>query len=91
VNVLNFKNVPPIVFPAFLTLEKNGKNVPPIVFPAFLTLKKIGPTSLTPPENGASALSGQNSANTSLEKWGSRVEEPSNFHLQEYLGSCFRV
>ena len=27
---------------------------------------------------------GENGANISLEKWGSRVEEPSKFHLQEY-------
>ena len=26
----------------------------------------------------------ENIANISVEKWGSRVEEPSKFHLQEY-------
>ena len=26
----------------------------------------------------------ENGANIPLEKWGSRVEEPSKFHLQEY-------
>ena len=63
----------------FLVNVPNFKNVPPTIFPAFLKSKKIGPRI------ELAHFRAENGANISLEKWGSRVEEPSKIHLQEYL------
>ena len=63
-----------------------NKNVPPTVVPAFLLSKKNRPQIAYPPRRMELAhFRCENDSNISLEKWGSRVEEPSEFHLQEYL------
>jgi len=47
--------------------------------------KKTAPDRLPPRRMELAHFRAENGANISLEKWGSRVEEPSKFHLQEYF------
>ena len=71
--------------PFFENVLRN-KNVPPSVFPAFLKSKTKSAPDRSPPRRMELAhFRSENGANISLEKWGSRVEEPSKFHLQEYF------
>ena len=67
-NVLNFKNVPLTVFPAFLK-----------------SISFSAPERLPPRKTELAHFRVENGANISLEIWGSRVEERSNFRLLEYF------
>ena len=54
-------------------------------FLRFSDQKKFWPQIAYPPRRMDLAhFRGENDANISLDKWGSRVEEPAKFHLQEY-------
>ena len=57
------------------------KNVPPDHFSCVFS----APDRIPPGEWSSRILGPKYIANITLETWGARVEEPSNFHLHEYL------